>query len=49
MTALHQQNIPTPAMLTKWLSVELVTDPNDPTSISLIAKKQDPKCRFMYV
>jgi hypothetical protein len=46
---LHQQNISTPAKLTKWLGVEMVTDPNDPNSTTVFAKKKDPKCRFMFV
>jgi hypothetical protein len=46
---LHQQNIHTPAKLTKWLGIETVVDPNDPNSTTVVANKKDPKCRFMFV
>jgi hypothetical protein len=45
--ALQQQNVHSPAKLTKWLGMELETNANNPNMQQLVAKKRDPRCRFM--
>jgi hypothetical protein len=45
----QKQYIHSAAKLTKWLGIESVEDPHNPGSQEIIARKKDPKCRFMYV
>ncbi|KAH8724818.1 hypothetical protein GQ44DRAFT_249388 [Phaeosphaeriaceae sp. PMI808] len=47
--ALQKQYIHSPAKLTKWLGAELVDDAESLDSQHVIAKKRDPKCRFIYL
>ncbi|KAF1851034.1 uncharacterized protein K460DRAFT_328553 [Cucurbitaria berberidis CBS 394.84] len=46
--ALDKRNIHSPSKLTQWLGVEFVVDPTDPNTQHVIARKRDPKCRFIY-
>ncbi|CAO2649450.1 Nn.00g068350.m01.CDS01 [Neocucurbitaria sp. VM-36] len=45
---LDKRNIHTPAKLTQWLGVDFVVDSTDPNLQHVIARKRDPKCRFIY-
>ncbi|EXJ79745.1 hypothetical protein A1O3_08028 [Capronia epimyces CBS 606.96] len=47
--ALEKWNIHTASKLTDWLGLETVTDPADATKLVIVARKADPKSRFIYV
>lgn len=46
-TGRDKRNIHSPAKLTEWLGVTTAQNPNDANTQLLMARKKDPKCRFM--
>ncbi|EUC28208.1 hypothetical protein COCCADRAFT_109750 [Bipolaris zeicola 26-R-13] len=44
-----KRNIHSPAKLTEWLGVTTAQNPNDANTQLLMARKKDPKCRFIYL
>jgi hypothetical protein len=46
--ALVSKNIHSAAKLSEWLGIDILSDARDPTVKQVVARKKDPKCRFIY-
>lgn len=43
-----KRNLHNPGKVTEWLGVEIVQDTVNPIVQQVVARKRDPRCRFMY-
>ncbi|CAN9426644.1 unnamed protein product [Alternaria alternata] len=47
--ALVSKNIHSAAKLSEWLGIDILSDARDPTVKQVVARKKDPKCRFICI